>query len=201
MISFYLIGLMFLAFFLEVIPGFTEMFIFDPAVALTQPWRFFTSIFLHADLTHIFFNMLALFMFGPILESRIGTDKFIMVFFAGGIIGSLLYYITIAIGIAPPIPALGASGAIYAILGALAVLTPDLVVYLWFIPMRMSSAAIVWVILEFLGTFNPYSGVASAAHLGGLVFGWAYAKMFEKGSVLRTRWQPEEDEEEFEFYK
>jgi len=200
MISFYLIAVMFLVFFLQLIPGFTEAFIFDPALALSQPWRFITSMFLHGDFTHIFFNMLALLMFGPILESRVGTKKFLMFFFIGGIVGSLLYYLTIIVGIAPPVPALGASGGIYTILGALAVLTPDLVVYLWFVPMRMSMAAIVWVILEFLGTFNPYSGIASAAHLGGLIFGWLYAKLFEGGAILHTRW-PHEEEEEFEFYK
>lgn len=200
MISFYLIGAVFLVFFLQLVPGFTEMFIFDPSVALTQPWRFITSMFLHADFTHLLFNALALFMFGPILESRVGTNKFLMIFLAGGIVGSAIYYLTIIIGIAPPIPALGASGGIYALLGALAVLTPDLVIYMWFVPMRMRWAAMVWVIIEFLGTFNPYSGIASAAHLGGLVFGWIYAKMFEGAAVLHTGWQ-DEQEEEFEFYK
>ncbi len=199
MITFYLIGIMFLVFFLQTIPGFTEAFIFNPTVALSQPWRFVTSIFLHADLTHIFFNMLALLMFGPILENRVGQNRFLMMFFAGGIIGSVLYYLTIVVGIAPAVPALGASGAIYAILGALAVLTPELVIYMWFVPMRMGMAVFVWVAIEFIGTFNMSSGIASAAHLGGLAFGFIYAKLFERPDP--PRYPVEEEKQDFEFYK
>ncbi|MCX8205806.1 MAG: rhomboid family intramembrane serine protease, partial [Candidatus Micrarchaeota archaeon] len=93
-------------------------------------------------------------------------------------------------GIAPPVPALGASGAIYAILGALAIVAPDMVVFLMFIPLRMRQAAVLWVIIEFFGTFNTMSGIASAAHLGGLVLGLAYAYF-----ALRRPY------EQIEFYK
>jgi membrane associated rhomboid family serine protease len=68
-------------------------------------------------------------------------------------------------------PALGASGAVYAILGAVAMLLPEVVVYLWFFPVKMRYAAIIWFLIEFLGTFDTGSGIASAAHLGGLIFG------------------------------
>ena len=148
---------------------------FDPLVALTQPWRFVTSMFLHGSVMHIFFNAYALFIFGSILERKVSSKDYLIIFFGAGLIGGFLYYLTYVLGIIPPIPALGASGAIYGILGAVAVLIPDLVIFFWFFPMKIRYAAILWVVLEFMGTFDITSGVASAAHLGGLLFGIAYA--------------------------
>jgi uncharacterized protein len=181
MTPFYLIFLMFVAFFMQMIlPFFTEMFYFEPSLALSEPWRFITSAFLHGSFAHLFFNMFALFLFGMILEKKVGKKEFLKIFLIGCIIGSLIYYLTIVIGIAPSIPALGASGGVFAILGALAILTPNLTIFLFFIPMKMKNAAIIWVILEFLGMFNTMSGIASAAHLGGLLFGILYARHFKK---------------------
>lgn len=154
----------------------TYIFHFDPTRAFSQPWLFITSMFLHGGLMHLFLNGWALFLFGPILERRVGGKEFLKIFFAGGIAGSLLYWLTIAIGIAPPIPALGASGGIFSVMAALAVFEPNLKILLWFVPMRMKEAIVLWFLLEFLGTFDISSGVASAAHLGGLLFGYFYAK-------------------------
>ena len=165
-----------LVFFIQIsFPSVTQLLWFNPALVSSQPWGFLTSIFLHASFLHLFFNGFALFMFGPLLEQKVGSGKFLEVFLLAGIGGSVFYYLFIIAGITPPLPALGASGAIYGILGALAILTPDLVVLVWFVPMRMREAAIFWVAMEFLGTFNPASGIASAAHLGGLFLGVAYA--------------------------
>ncbi len=157
-------------------PPLTGAFIFDPALALSQPWRFVTSMFLHADMTHIFFNGFALLMFGPLLERKVSTRDFLMIYFGAGLLGGLLYYATYLAGIIPAIPALGASGAIYGILGACALLFPDVrIFFMGIIPMSMRTAAVAWFVMEFLGTFNMDSGVASAAHLGGLIFGLACA--------------------------
>ncbi|HLD62266.1 MAG TPA: rhomboid family intramembrane serine protease [Candidatus Norongarragalinales archaeon] len=162
------------------ISGFTELFWFNPAAVATQPWGFFTSMFLHGGLAHLFFNGFALLMFGPFLEQRIGSRKFLELFLAAGIAGSVFYFLFVLAGITPALPALGASGAIYGILGALAVLAPNLVVFVMFVPMPMRYAAILWVAIEFLGTFNPASGIANAAHLGGLFLGFVYAYYFFK---------------------
>ncbi|MBI5046582.1 rhomboid family intramembrane serine protease [Candidatus Micrarchaeota archaeon] len=101
--------------------------------------------------------------------------NYLIIFFGAGIVGGILYYLTYVLGMIPPIPALGASGGIYGLLGAVAMLLPDMVIYVWFVPMRMKHAAILWAVLEFLGTFDVSGGIASAAHLGGLFFGLAYA--------------------------
>lgn len=158
---------------------FTLMFIFDPSVAASEPWRFLTSIFLHGGLMHIFFNGYALFIFGSILEQRVSLKDYLIIFFGAGLMGSFLYYLTYLLGIIPAIPALGASGAIYGILGAVAVLIPNLTIFFWFVPMPIRYAAVLWVAIEFLGTFDVSSGIASAAHLGGLIFGIAYAWLIQ----------------------
>lgn len=153
----------------------TELFIFSPVLALSEPWRFVTSMFLHGSVTHLFFNGYALFLFGSILERKVSKKEYLIIFFGAGLLGGFLYYATYLLGIIPPIPALGASGAIYGILGAVAVLLPNLRIFFWFFPMRMREAAMLWFIIEFLGTFDISSGIASAAHLGGLLFGVVYA--------------------------
>jgi len=176
---------------------FTRALDFDPLLAFSQPWRFVTCIFLHGGLLHLVFNAYALLMFGTVLESRVSSRDYLIIFFGAGIIGSLLYFLTYAFGIIPPIPALGASGAIYGILGAVAMVLPDLRIFFWFIPMRMREAAILWFILELLGSFDTSSGVASAAHVGGLIFGLAYGWYLKNNappvySVYETRPVPPE---------
>lgn len=169
--------------------AFTLMFIFDPTVAAAEPWRFITSVFLHGGLMHIFFNGYALFIFGSILERRIDLKDYLIIFFGAGLVGSLLYYLTYLLGIIPPVPALGASGAIYGILGAVAVLVPNLTIFFWFVPMPIRYAAILWVAIEFLGTFDVSSGIASAAHLGGLLFGLAYAWLIKSVHHEPPHWE------------
>lgn len=178
-ISQYLLGAIALAFIAQLVTGLddgpvTRGFDFDPLLAFSEPWRFITSMFLHGGFEHILFNALALFMFGSILDRKVSARDFILIYFGAGIVGGLLYYATYLLGIIPPIPALGASGAIYGILGAVAILLPDLQIFFYFIPMKIRYAVILWIAIEFLGTFDIGSGIASAAHLGGLVFGLAY---------------------------
>jgi len=159
-----------------VLPNFTEVFWFNPQHL--QWWMPISSIFLHGGLMHLFLNCYALFAFGPILEHRIGRARFLALFFLGGLAGSLGYELVVLAGLSAPIPALGASGAIYAVMGAMAVLYPNIVVLLFgIIPLSMRWAAVLWVVLESIGTFGmSSSGIASAAHLGGLFLGFAWGK-------------------------
>ncbi|MBI5223614.1 rhomboid family intramembrane serine protease [Candidatus Micrarchaeota archaeon] len=166
-----IIGLVFIAQML--VPGLESAFVFDPLKAFSEPWRFVTSIFLHGGLSHIFFNCWSLLLFGTLLESRLTKQQYLMLFLLGGISGGITYYLS-TLFLVPPIPALGASGAIYAILGALAIILPELTIYFFFIPMNIRVAAMVWFVLEFLGSFDSSSGIASAGHLGGLLFGLLY---------------------------
>jgi len=168
-----IIGIAFI--FQMISPNFTEAFVFVPAIAFAEPWRFISSMFLHGGYMHIFFNAYALFLFGSILERKLSKSQFLTLYFVAGLVGGLAYYMTYILGIIPSVPALGASGAIYGILGACAVMFPNMRIFVYFIPMKMKYAAVLWVALELFGSFNINSGIASAAHLGGLVFGLAFA--------------------------
>jgi membrane associated rhomboid family serine protease len=152
-------------------------FAFTPALALDMPWIFVTSIFLHGGLTHLVFNMFALLTFGTSLENIVGGRRFLTVFFAAGIVGNLGYMVTSG---DPWIPAIGASGAIFGVIGLLTVLRPWQTVFVGGLPMPLLVAAIVWALLDLTGFFAP-SDVAHGAHLGGLFLGLAY------GAFIRRR--------------
>lgn len=174
--AFVLIGLCIFIFILQqIIPGFTENLLLISNRALAEPWRFVTSIFVHADLLHLGYNMLALFFFGLVLESVLGSRIFLLIFFLAGIdasFASLFFYER----------SLGASGAVYGIIGALAVLRPRLTAFALGVPMPMIAAAAAYLILDVLGVFYP-TNIANIAHITGLFVGAA------AGLLLRRKFQ------------
>ncbi len=190
-LSIYILYVIGIGYLLQIITGgaITEILQFDPYLALNEPWRFITPIFVHGGVIHLLFNAYALFLFGPIVERKLTKKEFLMLFFLGGIVASLAYYATIILGIGLPVPAVGASGAIYAILGAAAVLYPEMTIFIWFFPMKMKYAVIFWVITQSLGTFDVSSGVASAAHLGGLIFGYLFTKQLISSIDSFDEWE------------
>jgi membrane associated rhomboid family serine protease len=145
---------------------------FTPAFAFEMPWTFVTSTFLHGDLAHLFFNMFGLFMFGIFLESRVKLGTFIFLYFLAGIVGNFGYYFTAS---DPFQPGVGASGALYGILGFLGVIAPRVPMYVALlpIPVPMFVAVIIYALIEFLGFFAP-SNIARGAHLAGLAVGLLY---------------------------
>ncbi len=167
-----------LVFFLQLTDIFDwRLFAFTPAFAFDMPWTFITSIFLHGGFTHLFFNMFALLMFGLALENRVGSRSYLIIFFVAGMLGSIEYMLTVG---NPMIPAVGMSGAIYGIMGALAMIMPGTMVFLGgFFPMPMIFAVFFWGISEFLGLFYP-SGIARGAHLAGLFVGILYGLYIRK---------------------
>jgi hypothetical protein len=176
-----LIAVCFIVFILELFTAIEQYTYFVPAYALSRPWTFVTSIFLHADFSHLFFNMFALFVFGTYLEQRISEKNYLLIFFLAGIVGNLGYMLT-AFG--STTPGLGASGAIYGIMGAVAVLEPYATFYLSFVPMPMIFAAFIWTLTEFLGLFAP-GNIAHGAHLAGLFIGAAFGFYLRKQRRIR----------------
>jgi len=162
---------MILVFILQILlPEYESYFYFVPSLAMKKPWTFLTSIFLHANEFHLLMNMFALWMFGSFFERIVDRKTFLIVFFVSGILGNLGYMIT---AIDSEIPGVGASGAIYGIIGALAMLKPRAIVFIGYVPMPMIFAAMFWAVTEFLGLFSP-SNIAHGAHLAGLLFGLVY---------------------------
>ncbi len=144
------------------------LFSFVPLLAFDMPWMFVTSIFLHADLSHLFFNMFSLLIFGMYLERMVGRRLFLILFFVAGIIGNVGYILTSSNAL---IPAIGASGAIYGVMGTLAVLAPFLLIFIYgIIPLPMIIAAGAFAVLDIMGLLVP-SGIAHGAHLAGMVVG------------------------------
>ncbi len=160
----YLISIMIVAFTLQTVDNsITENFMLVSSDIASRPWTLVTSIFLHGDLLHLLYNGFGLAIFGLILENAIGTKKFVALFFASGIISgivaSFFYEST-----------LGASGAIFGIIGSLAVLRPLTVVWVAYLPMPMFLAAAVWAAGDLIGMVVP-SNIANAAHLVGMGIG------------------------------
>jgi hypothetical protein len=183
--TFILAGVCIFVFILQIIYPYWKDFAFVPAYAFERPWTFVTSIFFHADFSHLFFNMFALFIFGIYLESRIETRDFLLIFFLAGIVGNIGYMVTAS---DPLTPGIGASGAIYGVMGSLAILTPFAMIYAGYIPMPMIAAAFLWGVTEFLGLFVPGS-IAHGAHIFGLFLGIAYGfylRMQARKSVGRV---------------
>jgi membrane associated rhomboid family serine protease len=140
----------------------------QPAALASRPWTVLTSLFVHASPWHVIFNMLTLFFFGSYMGRLVGEAKFLTVFLVGGLLGNA-FYILYALFLGSPYSVLvGASGAVFALGGALAVMVPRTKVLVFPIPAPIPLwAAIIggFVLISF------WPGIAWQAHLGGLVLG------------------------------
>lgn len=174
-----IIGLNIIIFLLELLFGdfFIDLFAITPAELFQEPWTLITSMFLHANFFHLFFNMVALFFFGSYFESEYGYKHFLRLYFLSGILGNIAYYLYDPTS---NIPGVGASGAIYGVMGALALLKPFMIVYINFIPVPMIFAAGLWLLYNLVGLFFPYSNIGYQAHLAGMFVGFAYAYWLKK---------------------
>jgi len=134
-----------------------------PSLFTERPWTILTSMFLHDGFWHIFGNMITLYFFGTFLARLIGNGWFLLLYFVGGILGNALY-----LWLGQPLSlVIGASGAVYAVAGALAVMMPKLPVRLYFIiPVPLWAVVLIFFVLW---SFIP--GVAWQAHIGGLAAG------------------------------
>ncbi|MBO4439566.1 MAG: rhomboid family intramembrane serine protease [Spirochaetaceae bacterium] len=144
-------------------------------------WQFFTYMFTHGNFQHVFFNMLGLFFFGFSVEKAIGSKEFLLFYLLSGIFCGLVsfaaYYLSALSGniMAYYYSLLGASGAIYAVLLAYAVIFPRNMIYIFgILPLPAPILVIVYAVIDFGGQFIGSSNVAHVAHLSGFVFAWFY---------------------------
>ena len=146
-----------------------------PIEFIRHPWTILTNMFVHAGFGHIFGNMITLYFFGSFLSQLVGRNKFLMLYFGGGILGNILYLL-----LGEPLSiAVGASGAVYAVAGALVMMMPNLKVRLYFIlPMPLWVVVLVFFGLWSIPGFMP--GIAWQAHLGGLIVGLIAGYFFRK---------------------
>ncbi len=179
-----LTGIIILFFIIQnIIPWFTNLFILNSDLVFSRPWTLITSMFLHGSLIHLLLNGFALALFGSLLENILGSKKFLFLFFLTGLIANIpafLFYKA----------SLGASGAIFGVLGTLTVLRPNMTIWVSYMPMPMWIAAIVWALQDVFGILAP-SGIANLAHLGGLfaglILGFFYRKDHAKNRKKKNK--------------
>ncbi len=172
--AFKLAGIIILVFLAQLlIPNFTELFLLSQELPL-QIWRFFTAIFLHGDALHLIFNLFGLVLFGSILEKLIGGKRFLIIFLITGLLANILsinFYAN----------SLGASGAIFGIIGALILLRPMLTVFAYGLPMPIFIAGILWAAADVMGVFGMgQPGIGNMAHLSGMLFGLIFGIYYRK---------------------
>lgn len=144
-------------------------------------WTLVTYMFLHGGIGHILFNMLALWMFGADLERQWGTDRFLRFYFISGVGAGICVVVLNLLAPYPYgnvlVPTIGASGAIYGILLANAILFPRRIIYfMMMFPIEMRYFVLIMGLIAFLSSFQGGGGVSNYAHLGGLLFAYMYLK-------------------------
>lgn len=141
-------------------------------------WELVTYLFLHGGIWHLLVNMFTLWMFGITLEKEWGTRRFLKYYFVCGIGAGLCDVIVNALLGNWGASTIGASGAIYGLLLAFGVLYPDTTILFSFLfPIKAKYFVMIYGAIALLGAMRINTGVSNVAHLGGMLFGYAYLKM------------------------
>jgi len=149
-------------------------------------WQLFTYMFIHGSFGHIFMNMFVLWMFGSEIENAWGKNEFYKFYFITGI-GSGL--ITLLFSLNSSIPVVGASGAIYAVLVAFAMMYPNRLIYFYFlIPIKAKYFVLIMGVITFFSSFTQGSGgISHLTHLGGIIIGYLY--LTRRGPISKIRFK------------
>ena len=137
---------------------YVQWVLFGPLVAHGGWYRLVTSMFLHGFLLHIVFNMVALWFIGRPVEQYLGPVRYVGLYFVSGLAGAAGALLQ-----APLAPTVGASGAIFGILGAMMILE-------WQITGRLAGQAMTWIVINLVISFS-FSGISWGGHVGGLIGG------------------------------
>jgi membrane associated rhomboid family serine protease len=174
----YLIAVNVIIFALQYIwPLLTYLLALNPgAVASGWVWQLFTYMFAHANLTHLIVNMLGLYFFGRPVEHSLGSYEFLLYYLGSGLFAGIASFAIYLLSGAWNTYLLGASGAIFSLLLAFAVLYPRAMVYVYgIIPLRAPVMVIGYTLIEILSSFlGAASSVAHLTHLAGFIAGAAY---------------------------
>ena len=177
-------------------PALVEFLAYTPAYTASRPWTPFTYMFVHAGVGHIFFNMLSLYFFGPMLEARLGSRHFLGLYLASGLVGALMSLVGSWLGAFPGLaPIVGASGSVYGVMLGFARFWPRTRVLIYGIfPVEAWFLILIMITLTLFGTAGfGQPGVAHFAHLGGAAGGFVYLLTVERHSPaarFRARSRP-----------
>ena len=160
----------------QTVPGLTEALAFVPMAILARPWTMVTYMFLHGSISHILFNMIALYFFGSRVEQRLGAERFFGLYFVGGISGALMSF-----AFEPYAPVIGASAGVFGVMLAFARFWPRDQIYIWgIIPIEARWLVGITTVMALYGGFSGGGGVAHFAHLGGFIGAFFYLVFLER---------------------
>jgi membrane associated rhomboid family serine protease len=157
-------------------------------------WQLLTFQFMHAGWMHIIFNSLAIFFFGRPVETVLGRSRFLALYLSSGIIGGLVQMLfAFLIPKYFDAPVVGASAGAYGLVAAFAVLNWEerFTLLIYFFPVSMRGKTLLWVSLALVvfGILTPNSGIANAAHLGGILTGFLYVRQIIQGRWHWPQWK------------
>ncbi len=170
--------------------------VYFPTSRFFEPYQIVTHMFMHGGVSHLFFNMFALYMFGSPLEVYWGPKRFLFYYFFAGFgalfLHVLVQYFEMKSGAIPPgvadIPMVGASGAVFGLLAGYGLSFPNNVIQMLFPPVAMKANffVLLYAGLElFFGLQNVMPGIAHFAHVGGALFGFILVMYWRK---VQGRW-------------
>ena len=152
--------------------------LFPPLILHGWLWQFVTYMFVHDpnSMSHIFFNMLALFIFGGQVERYMGSREFLLYYLLTGILAGVFSFAVYAFTGSWRVLLMGASGAVFAVQLAYAVLFPRSVIYIWgILPLKAPVMVLGFTVLGLVLMVTGLGGnVAHVTHLAGFAFGWLY---------------------------
>lgn len=179
-------------FLTEAVDGLWVIMALRPRLVLQMPWTPFTYMFVHAGLWHLFFNMLTLYFFGPRVEERLGSQRFILLYLLSGLGGAALSFLT------PTVAIVGASGATFGVFLAFARFWPRDRIYIWgILPVEARVLVLITTLYSLWGGTGSMGGsIAHWAHLGGYAAAFLYLHWIEQRSD-RKRFQKRVDDATF----
>jgi membrane associated rhomboid family serine protease len=149
-------------------------------------WTFLTSMFMHANFFHIFANMISLLFIGSFVEKLIGPKRYLWFYLISGLLSGLFFVLSSLVFTSDLNTfAVGASGAIFGVAGLMAVLTPNLPLYVMFIPIPIKAKYAIPGLLVILWLISAAGNIpiGNTAHFGGLLAGLVY------GFYLRSKYK------------
>ena len=154
-------------------------------------WQLLTFQFMHAGWLHLIVNGVAIFFFGRSVETILGRGRFLAVYFSSGILGGVVQMLFALMFQSFDAPVVGASAGAYGLVAAFAVIhwTEQFTLLLYFIPVTLRGKTLLWgtLALAGIGLAIPNSGIANAAHLGGILTGFFYVRQFVQGRWPRWK--------------
>jgi len=156
-------------------------------VRLGWIWQPFTYMFVHGNLQHLLFNMLGLFFFGSYVERELGSKEFLLYYLLAGTLAGIFSFGAYAVTGAWGVRLVGASGAVYAVLLAFAVINPRARIYIWgILPVPAAVLVGAYTVIELWSEIFSYGGnIAHLTHLAGFGFGAFYFPVRHKVNPIR----------------